>query len=214
MQIVNKIFEFFTFTVYIRLVLQYFQLLSLSSVSELYQLNWSNDSRAMAYGFAILVMALIIGFMTLTAVVSFNRITPHLDTQRGKLDELFSGLKQNRCAHMYNFVLMARRLLFITWLLCFKWAPPMVVVCVFATIQLFYTLWVVYVRYFDIVKDNLTEVYNECIYLSLLVILTYFRKEDRWNGLITYVYMGLMMSCGFFLLIVSLCKYRCILLCS
>ena len=204
--VVKKLFELFTFTIYIRVILESLQLLLLSSVSEVYQLNFSNTSRIISYQFAILVVVLCIGLMALTAVVSVKRAINSFFDERGKLDELFGGLKQTKRAHMYNFVLMTRRFLFIIWLLCFEWVPAVVVVCIFMTMQLFYTLWVIYARYFDIVKDNIVEIYNECIYLTLLILLTYFRKEDRWNDVIIYVYMGLMMSCAFFLLIVSFSK--------
>ena len=150
--------------------------------------------RVVSYQFAILVFVVCIAFITFAAVMSLKRTTNNLDRETSKLDELFTGLKQSRSAYLYNVVLMTRRLLCIAWLLCMEWAPPMMVVCVFATIQLFYTLWVAYVRYFDIVKDNVVEIYNECIYLALVTILVYFRKKDRWNGVMIYLYMALMIS--------------------
>ena len=180
------------------------QLLLLSSISEIYQQNWASTIKIVSYLFAILVLVLCIGILILTTVVSLKRATHNLDRERSKFDELFSGIRQSRLAYMYNVVLISRRLLFITWLLCMEWAPPMLVVCVFATMQLIYTLWAIYVRYFDIVKDNIVEIYNECIYLTMLVILGYYRKEDRWNQVLIYLYMALMMSCALFLLVVSI----------
>ena len=158
----------------------------------------------MSYTFAILILLQCIGILIFAIVFSLKRATHNLDRERSKFDELFRGVKQSRQAYMYNVVLITRKLLFITWLLCMEWAPPILVVCVFATMQLIYTLWWIYVRYFVIVKDNVVEIYNECIYLVLLVILVYFRKEDRWNGVLIYLYMALMISCGLFLLVVSL----------
>ena len=204
--VIRKLFELLTFTLYIRLMLQSFQLLLLSSISEIYLCNLSSVTRIFLYTFAIFILLVCIGFMILASVVAFKKSTQTFDTDRDQCEELFAGLKLNRLAYFYSVILMARRLFFITLLLCFQWAGPMVVVCTFASIQVLYTLWVVYIRYFDIVKDNVVEIYNECVYSVLLLLLIHFQTEDRWNQTITYAYMGLMMSCGFFLLVVSLGK--------
>jgi len=202
--IFKKIFDLFTFTVYIRLILQAFQPFILSSVSEIYEQNWSNGQRIFSYVFAIWIIFLCIGFVCFAAVVAIKKTTQNEDNKKGKLDEFFNGLKQKRSARMYSVLQMVRRFMFITWLLCFKWVQVIVVVCIFAIIQLFYTCLLLYIRYFEKIKDNIIEIYNECVYWVLLILLVYFQTESRWNGVVTNVYMGLMMSCGFFLLAVSL----------
>ena len=54
--------------------------------------------------------------------------------------------------------------------------------------------WFILKRPFDRVKDMVLEAVNKGIYLVLVLLLFYFREEDRWTGFNSHVYIWIMVG--------------------
>ena len=109
----EKVYQFFTFSCYIRLFLEAYIFLLLTSFSELYQLNTSSTSKIVSLLFAF------IGAWIWVTIVSFSWINWYKFKNIEKTDnyiplkELFSGIRAGKFSRLYTTLLLSRRVLFV-----------------------------------------------------------------------------------------------------
>jgi len=124
----KAVWNFFTLAVYIRIMVQSLQHLLLSSISEIYRADTNEDNLLASY-FAAVAVLVFCGVFIVVAISSFGfRLTDPNSKKSRAVNEFFLGLKVNKSAGIYPLVLMMRRIIFITWLICFNWLTPQVVV--------------------------------------------------------------------------------------
>ena len=106
-------YQFFAFSLYIRVMFEANVFLFLSSISELYQWDTSSTSKIISICFAFIWGWICFSFMSLSLI----NYSLHKDTQRidyyFPLKEFFSGVKDTRMSRLYPTILLLRRLLFI-----------------------------------------------------------------------------------------------------
>jgi hypothetical protein len=73
--------------------------------------------------------------------------------------------------------------------------------------QLAHLYFIVTVRPFQKIKDNIVEIFNETIFTIFLLGLSYFNKEEKWSDVFVDMYSNLMMVPGVFLLLISISKF-------
>ena len=73
--------------------------------------------------------------------------------------------------------------------------------------QLLHLGYLVFTRPFINMKDNLVEVFNELSFSAILLGLIHLNEEERWTKAFTKTYVYLLMTPGFFILVVSLSKW-------
>jgi membrane protein implicated in regulation of membrane protease activity len=110
--VTRRIWVIFTFALYIRLVIQSYQYLTIISVSGMYLMDLSNLSRLVSFITSFSIAAFLI--LTLAAGTYIWR---KCLSSNSNFQEIFSGLKMKPAARSYQLLLMLRRLILISWMI-------------------------------------------------------------------------------------------------
>jgi cysteine-rich repeat protein len=105
----QKIFQLFTFAIYIRLLMQYSQFMLISSLSEIYAFNIESTPHLVSLCLACLVLLLLALFFFISARFWYERVTQLNYESDTWFRELFSGLKKTKFGTSYNLLILLRR---------------------------------------------------------------------------------------------------------
>jgi cysteine-rich repeat protein len=198
------IWDAFTFSFYIRFIMQSSQFYIVSSLSEL--LRWEFDNAGKLTSWIIALLLLSVWVLTLFLnIFEIVRIDPHFEVE-SLLKEFTVDLKKDKLSCAYNAMLLARRFIFIAWILWFKWLNIKLSISILAIFQGFYTLAIWIIRPFKAAKNNLFEIINEVVYFTVIFWLIVVGDKSMWTGWVTDAYIFILMSPGFFMLILILGK--------
>ena len=113
----DKTYQFFAISLYIRLIFEANLFLQISSFSELYEWNISSSSNLISICFAFVGGWICLNFISLSIIsYSIHRDTKNMDDYI-PLKEFFSGVKDNRMSRLYPTILLLRRFIFAGWLI-------------------------------------------------------------------------------------------------
>ena len=191
--IVEKIFNFMTFSFYIRNTLELSQFILVSSTNEIYQIKTSNPYQIASYIFSILMIVLYLMIITSTVYLALSSYKLEKE-KHNKLGELFTDLKNSKKSKLYVAILLLRRLAYVTLLITLVSTPSRVLVSVITFIQILYAVYIVYWRPYEEVKANIIEIVNEAYFSVLLLILAFVNCESDWSSIKTSAYMWLLVS--------------------
>jgi hypothetical protein len=111
-------------------------------------------------------------------------------------------------ARTYQIVLILRKVVLISWMILFKFTPVNIFLIISAGYQLLHFCYIIVIRPFSTVKDNLIEVFNEIIFTFMLFGFIYLNREERWEHIFTDAYVYLIMAPGMFMILVTLSKFN------
>ena len=191
--IVEKIFNFMTFSFYIRNTLELSQFILVSSTNEIYQIKTSNPFQIASYIFSILMIALYLMIITSTVYLALSSYKLEKE-KHNYLGELFTDLKNSKKSKLYVAILLLRRLAYVTLLITLVSTPSRVLVSIITFIQILYAVYIVYWRPYEEVKINIIEIVNEAYFSVLLLILAFVNCESDWSSIKTSAYMWLLVS--------------------
>jgi cysteine-rich repeat protein len=189
----KKIFDFFTFTAYIRLLLQSSQFMLMSSIAEFYAFKLQSASHIVSLCLAGAVLLLVVAFFIVSAKLWITRVRKWAYHEESKFDEFFSGLKKTKFATAYNLFILMRRAYLSLWIIWMKSTPLIVHLTGATLLQMLHSSLIILIRPFSQVKDNIAEVANELIFTTLMAGLIYFNKESAWNKTSISVYLYLLL---------------------
>ena len=112
----EKVYQFFAFSLYVRIFLETYIFLLLSSFSELYHWNTSNTSNIISLFIASIWAWIWVIF------VALSLINWHTNKYRDNFDiyiplkELYSGIRNTKASMLYSTFLLTRRLIFVVLL--------------------------------------------------------------------------------------------------
>ena len=187
----EKTYQFFAFSLYVRIILEANVFLLLSSFSELFEMDTSN--------FISLWFAFIGGWVCITFIsLSLINYSIHKDTKEMDdyipLKEFFSGIGDKRNARLYPTFFLIRRLIFVAWLIFGKSFINIILISPMIIIQVVYLANLILVRPYRQVRDNIIELTNEWFYLVLISLLSYFNETDRWISIVENAYYGIILG--------------------
>jgi cysteine-rich repeat protein len=212
----KKIFHFFTFTVYIRLLLQFSQFMLMNSISEFYAFNFENTPHIVSLFLAGAIFLVVAAFFVIGVKLWITRVRKWTYHEESRFDEFFSGLKKTKLASAYNLLILMRRAYLVLWIIWMRSMPIMVHLIGATFLQVLHASLIILIRPFQKAKDNIIEVANELIFTMLIAGLIYFNKESAWSNRLTlaYLYISLlinsyrylMMFPSLLILLISICK--------
>ena len=164
--------------------------------------NLSTTAMTFSFGIACIVLTAIIAFSTINAMLSCDTS----DQSKSAFKEYFNGMKNTKSARMFNVVLMARRVILVVFMVCLNDINKVFLVLLSAFYQIAHTVFIIWVRPYEAVKDNLNEIMIDVMFSFMLVILMYFHTKDAWNEVVTEAYFYLLGFPGIFIFVSSLGK--------
>ena len=190
---IEKLKESFKYSTYIRLFIETFQFLLLSNLSIILHFDISSTPKVLSLIFSIVISLLCL----LLVYISFYMYQVSYDTNyspvRLKWEEFLTGLKPDNTPRLYSFLTLIRRLFMIIWLLSFNFLGAQVLTIGLLVIQIPYVIYILKIRPFVQMENNIIEGINEIFLCSLITFLCFFYEESRWNKVAIGVFMFMVM---------------------
>ena len=167
--ILQKLMKFFTFALYIRIILQTNQFALISWVSEIYLFNFSETKRVISTIIAILVLIAWISIIVITILLTWSKDAYKLSEspdKRSKLDHIFDGVSLDKKSRMFAWLLLMRRAVFVILLITVEPKSSIGVISLLVGLQLIYFVFLVAIRPYKEVNCNVTEITNELYFFG------------------------------------------------
>jgi cysteine-rich repeat protein len=203
----KKVWTLLTFNIYLRVLLQCSQFWIISSVSELFNSDLSTLPKTLSFSIAGIVSAFMLWFWLFWVYLYVKKLKNNNESSDSRTEELFSGLKKSKYSRIYNLLLLARKFVMLTFVICFQFLPTTYYLIYTSLLQLVHLIFVAIVRPFSRVKDNLVETTSEMIFFVMVTGLIYFNEKDKWSDEIITTYAILIMFPGFFVWVLSIGKF-------
>ena len=207
MKILDKIYQLFAFTIYLRLFLEANQFLMLSWLSELKLWNPLSASKLISLWIAFLATILWI-FLIVISFLNwmFNKNLESTD-HYFPLKELFGGLKDNSKPRLYSTILLTRRAFLVIFLVMGSSLTSITIIVPMMVVQFIYLSLIILIRPYKSAKDNILEITNEVFYFILISLLVHFNSESRWNKQSETAYLCLIIVNSLAVISIMLSKF-------
>lgn len=150
----------FTFAIYIRMLIEAYQFMLLSCISEISLSKTSSSSKtaSLIFAFATLLLCLVI-----VAVGIF-----HFRNQKHQcFSEYESGTKDAKIHRIFTTIFLIRKIVLVAWVVSSESLPPAYIALFATVVQVIYTVWLLTKFPFKEVQNNLIEVINEITFTLL-----------------------------------------------
>ena len=190
--LIRKLYRAFTFSLYIRFILEIYVFLLLASISEVYMFSSSSYARRVSLSIAYLIIAFCAGFVCLSVWQYFKSLKDVSLESMIYFSEFFNGIKANGKARTYSTIFLLRRTVFC-WivLLLHKSMSLTLLSSTFVLVQFCYLSFFIIVRPLAEVKDNIVEIFNETIFIVIWSMLIFYQSADQWNKELENAFIGL-----------------------
>ena len=203
--IVDKLYRMMVLGYFIRNGLEMSQFILISSVNEIYQWDTKDSYRLFSFIFSISMILIFVLVVILVLYLTFSAYRLN-ESEHNLLEEFFRGIQQNKRHKFYVTLLLLRRFLFVILLITWLFISSRVLIIVLSIIQVVYILNLSYLRPYEETKGNLIEILNEIYFGFLVIFLSIVNTEDEWNSIKTNIYMWVLVSNTFVVLVVVLGK--------
>ncbi|CAI2374207.1 unnamed protein product [Moneuplotes crassus] len=206
-KIYGWLIPFFYFAAYIRMVIEAFLFAFISCLLEITTFS-SLIKQPVSFCFSLVFVGC---FVSLPFLIyhHFKKYNENGEVKElSKLSEFYEGYANGKKNKLYTIVFLTRRIATAVCLVCMRNTPASMICLIFFVIQLLHFQYLIFNRPFKSKKDNIIEVLNEVVFLTLTLIITLFQKESDWKeGMATALIMivminGLMVS---FIIMVDSC---------
>jgi hypothetical protein len=204
----KKINDFFKFAVYIRLSIEAYQFMVLSSVYDLKKFKYETPKHlaSLILSFILIFYCIII---PLFSVFLLFKIELKLKKTYRCFRELFSGQKATKLGKFYVILTMfLRKLIHIPFLM---WVSHTIevtnVVLIMLLVESVIFVYLLTSRPFETSQDFILEIVNEVIFLSLISFLFFINQPEDWNELNETIFMYIFTSNNLLITVVLFGKY-------
>ena len=193
-KLLDWFYQLFTFTIYLRFILEANQFMMLSSFSEIKSWSTSDDSKIISLWIAFILSFLWIGLVVLTFLYWIKNRNLENTNRFMSFKAFFSGLKDESRPRLYSTVLLARRAFLVIFLVMGSSLNSILIIAPMIVIQFTYLSLFVVVRPYKATKDNILEITNELFYFVLIALLSHFNSESKWTNIIESWYLFLIIG--------------------
>ncbi|CAI2381063.1 unnamed protein product [Moneuplotes crassus] len=180
-QFMKKLFNFFTFNIYIRIFIQAFSFTTLSILSEIYNLNLSTTVTKVSFGLCVL-FGVCTSVLFILSFYMYIKSFPQLDQDKyWCCVEYFNGVKPTKYSKLYSSLFMTTRLVLSSLLILGEAAPSSDKSTIFYLINIAYGLYLIIIRPFENPQDSIIEIINQILFCCLAVPLSWLNTEHDWT---------------------------------
>ena len=202
----ENVYQFLVLNIYVRILLEAYFFLLLSSFSEHYHWNTSSIPNIISLFIASIWAWIWFIFVALSLISWYtNKNRENLDIYI-PLKELYSGIRNTKTSMLYSTFLLTRRLIFVVLLIYGETFSNIILIYPMIALQIAYLVQLLIVRPFKEVKNNIIEITNEWFYLLLILLLTYYNTNDRWKGIMENVYLWIILGNNIIIIVIMICK--------
>ena len=199
-----KLVDLFTFTIYVRVFLEAFQILLITSLSEVLQFNFSELIPIISFCSSLGIIILCSSLCFTSFYMFFSTRKFYDEDKYYKLGEFFAGIKNDKYCRLYSFNALVRRTLMISWLIIFSYYEPYILSYGLLGIQIVYLCVIVFLHPFERIENNLIEIINEFIFLIMISFLIIFNTKNEWTSFSKNAFTYIILSNSIIVTIVML----------
>ena len=188
-----KIYNFLTFGYYIRVILESFQYLLISSISEIDGTQLASTSDIISFIVAVVIILIWFLFLIFSWILA-HRTKQIIGEERDKFGQFFEGIKNNKISKYYVSFLLARRFIFVTALITLGLKSSTITLSIWSGVQVLYLGSLIFLRPFYELKDNIIEIINEVFFWVFLGSLFRLSSKENWTDTFTSVYVYLIVA--------------------
>jgi hypothetical protein len=189
-----KVFEVLTLSFYIRILMEAFLFIWLSSFYEVRHAQFHSLTLIASFTISWVMIAFSIwglGIIVHQIVIAH----PQLDTDsQWVFRELFASLKDSTFSRLFPLIFWVNRALWVLIVVLLKDIVLDGKTILFSLLQFFVVAYLVLVRPFAAIKDSIIETTNQLILVILSSMLIYFKSKPDWNPAIEDTFTGLITS--------------------
>jgi len=163
----KKLMKLFTFTIYIRIVLEAMLILSLTSIAEIYDFNISSIQSIVSMIIAVGIVSLLLSFIAINVIMWHKSQRMLFELGDSYFKELLEGTKETKSARLFVLIFVIRRLTSVTWVVTSQSLPKYPRIIVFTIIQLFAVSYSIILRPLQLKKENIIEIIQDVGYLLI-----------------------------------------------
>ncbi|CAI2375827.1 unnamed protein product [Moneuplotes crassus] len=190
----RKILELFNFSVFIRVMIEGFQILLITSVSEISNIDTSSLKYQVSIGFAFVCVACCTACLLFSFYIFYSTKDIFDPDETYKLAEFITGVSDSKYSRIYSFAALIRRTMMILALILLQNLDSFYLACILSAIQILYFLFMIFARPFEKVENNIIEIVNEFIFLTLSFFLCVFNSESEWTPTVTKTFSFIILS--------------------
>ena len=197
-KLISKTFTYFTFSIYIRVLIQTYVFIVLSTMYEIKNYMYYNKGKRSS---VIIAFSIFIIWPLLILISIFSWFS-HKDKikidEKGYTREFYSGIKKIesqkendeqaqadlnkiRWARLYPIIYLLRRFIQVSLIVFLHDVDFYIWITIFFIVQFVQMSISTTVRYFESTKDQVWEVINDIIYLILISSLFYLTSKEKWT---------------------------------
>ncbi|CAI2379876.1 unnamed protein product [Moneuplotes crassus] len=181
-KLMKDLFEFFTFNIYIRAFIQAFLFTILSIFSEMYALNLNTSASRISLAFCgVYAICTSVPFLLSFYLYKYS-FSPIKDDKFWLCKEYFSGVKEGRYSKLYSSLFLLLRLLSVFLLIFGNSLPSSCKATGFLLLNGGYGAYLLIVRPFVNLQDNIIETINQILFCCLIVPLIWIDTESDWSA--------------------------------
>ncbi|CAI2368117.1 unnamed protein product [Moneuplotes crassus] len=188
------ILELFNFSIFIRIIVEGFQLLLITSSSELSKRNTSTLASQISLGFALVGLLICMTCIFFSFYIFYSTRDIFDPDEAYKLSEFITGVSDSKYSRIYSFAALTRRTMMILILILLQSLDSFYLSCILSGIQTLYFLLLMLIRPFTRPENNIIEIVNELIFLTLSFFLCLFNSESKWTPTVTKAFSFIILS--------------------
>ena len=200
----EKLFELFTFSIYIRFFIQVFTITLLSSFSEIYELRIYNRVEIISYIINFFIFISIFVFYGLW-IMQIKKAHPVFNPKRQfYFVEFFAGLKNKTSSRIYPAIFLGQRIL--SWMVVIMLSKINLTakIVTITAIQASTMIYLLVARPYLLFKDLISECLSQLVVTLFSGLLIFYSTEDKWSSITNWMFIGIIMVSSLISTLVSL----------
>ncbi|CAI2371551.1 unnamed protein product [Moneuplotes crassus] len=186
----DKIIDIIFFGVYARLLLEAHETMVISSALEIREFDTSSASIFLSHLISWVFLLLCLIIPTFALYLFYTHRNQYDPEKKTPTMEFFEGLKNNKWARFYSFLLLFRRVLFVLIVIFMsRNVHRAYIYSILLVAQLAYFGTLIYLRPFEELQDNIIELVNELFLIGVICYLFAMTSGDKWTNSATSWFM-------------------------
>ena len=170
-----------TLGVYLRLLIESFQIMLLASLTETKKFDTTDSSHTFSLIYAFLVILLSVTLMLLMLIEWLRSRNPITFNKQAYFKTFFTGTKMTWWSRSF-LLLNHLRKTGLLWIVIYFDSDKSLNIGCFVSAQAIYLIILLFLRPMETTKDNLIEILNEITFTILSSGLIFLNDENDWNN--------------------------------
>jgi hypothetical protein len=204
---IQKTFDFMTFNIYIRMFIEAYLLILVSSLKEPFYFGGPDRSTktiSLMLNFVFMVLWVSFFFLSLWQWIKSKNERSFINQYY--FNEFFEGVKMNWYARAYSSMFLGKRILLCLIVIPTIFLPKMAKITFFVLTELVSWVMIWTLRPFSELKNNIIEITNELFFTIAWGSLFYLNTESNWSMTITMGFVFMLVINSLVVSIISMGK--------